>query len=101
MLNIKAVLRIKDGAIEPFAKARGARAAYQQLAAHVAQRSRELHGVKAIVIHAVAPDLADELSHDLADAGLVGEITRIGDIGSVIGTHAGPRSVGVCFSPLG
>lgn len=101
LLNIKPVLHFVDGAIEPFKKARGTKAAFAELASHVAVRSRELGGVKAVVIHALAPDLAEQIRKTVVDAGLVGEIVTIGDIGSVIGTHAGPRAVGICYLPLG
>lgn len=101
LLNIKPVLHFVDGAIEPFKKARGTKAAFAELASHVAARSRELGGVKAVVIHALAPDLAEQIRKTVVDAGLVGEIVTIGDIGSVIGTHAGPRAVGICYLPLG
>ncbi len=100
LLNIKPVLHFQDGLIEPFRKARGTKAAFAELASHVEQRSREVGGVKAIVIHAVAPDLAEEIRRALVDGGLVGEIVTVGPIGSVIGTHAGPRAVGVCYVPL-
>jgi DegV family protein with EDD domain len=100
LLNIKPVLHFVEGAIEPFKKARGSKAAFAELASHVAARSRELGGVKAIVIHAVAPDLAEQIRKAVMDAGLVGEIVTIGEIGSAIGTHAGPRAVGVCYLPL-
>lgn len=100
LLNIKPVLYFVDGAIEPFRKARGTKAAFGELATHVAARSKELGGVKAIVIHAVAPDLAEQIRKAVVDAGLVGEVVTIGEIGSVIGTHAGPRAVGVCYLPL-
>jgi DegV family protein with EDD domain len=99
LLNIKPVLHFTGGVIEPFRKARGSKAAFAELAAHVEARSRELGGVKAIVIHAVAPDLAEQIRKALVDGGLVGEIVTIGEIGSVIGTHAGPRAVGVCYVP--
>lgn len=101
LLNIKPVLHFVDGAIEPFKKARGTKAAFAELASHVAARSRELGGVKAVVIHALAPDLAEQIRKTVVDAGLVGEIVTIGDIGSAIGTHAGPRAVGICYLPLG
>jgi DegV family protein with EDD domain len=100
LLNIKPVLHFVEGAIEPFKKARGSKAAFAELASHVAARSKELGGVKAIVIHAVAPDLAEQIRKAVVDAGLLGEVVTIGEIGSVIGTHAGPRTVGVSYLPL-
>jgi DegV family protein with EDD domain len=99
LLNIKPVLQVKDGAIEPFKKVKGSRKAFQEMAAHVALRSQEVGGVRAVVVHAVAPDMADQMVRDLDHAGLVGEVVRRDEIGSVIGTHVGPRAVGVAFVP--
>ncbi|HEX9093013.1 MAG TPA: DegV family protein [Coriobacteriia bacterium] len=101
LLNIKPVLQVRDGVIEPFKKVKGTRKAYQEMAAHAAKRSRELGGVRLVVIHAVAPELAAQMIADLQDAGLVGTIERTEEIGSVIGTHVGPKCVGVAFIPKG
>ena len=100
LLNIKPVLHFVDGAIEPFKKARGTKAAFAELAAHAAERSKELGGVKAVVFHAMAPDLAEIMKADLVSAGLVGDIIATGEIGSVIGTHAARKAVGVAYLPL-
>lgn len=100
LLNIKAVLHFEHGLIVPFQKARGTKAAIALLAQHVAERSKELGGVRAIVIHALVPDMADEVVEALRAAGMVGEIAGKGVIGACIGTHAGPRAVGVAFLPF-
>lgn len=101
LLNIKAVLRFEDGVIVPFQKARGTKAAVALLAKHVAEQSRELGGVKAVVIHALAPEMAQEVVEALAAAGMEGQIDGTGVIGSVIGTHAGLKALGVAYVPLG
>ncbi len=100
LLNIKPILHFVDGVIEPFRKARGTKAAFQELASHAARRSVEVGGVKAVVIHALAPDLAEDIRRALIDHGLLGEVVTVGEIGAVIGTHAGARAVGVCYLPL-
>lgn len=100
LLNIKPVLHFEDGVIAPFQKARGTKAAVALLAQHVAEVSKEVGGVKAVVIHALAPDMADEVVEALKTAGMVGEIAGMGVIGAAIGTHSGPRAVGVAYLPL-
>jgi len=100
LLNIKAVLHFDDGVIVPFQKARGTKAAVALLAQHVAERSHELGGVKAVVIHALVPDMADDVEKALAAAGMEGVVADKGVIGAVIGTHAGPRALGVAYTPL-
>lgn len=100
ILNIKPVLHITDGVIEPFKKVKGSRKAYQEMASHVAARSSEVGGVTAMIIHASAADLADQMAGELAAAGFDGTIAGKLGIGSVIGTHVGPKSVGVATLPV-
>jgi fatty acid-binding protein DegV len=54
-----------------------------------------------VLVHAQGADLAKQMASDLKDAGLLGEIVRTDEIGSVIGTHVGPGAVGVCFLTKG
>jgi len=98
LLNIKAVLHFDDGVIVPFQKARGTKAAVALLAQHVAEVSREAGGVRAVVIHALVPQMADDVEQALRDAGMVGEIATKGVIGAVIGTHAGQKALGVAYT---
>lgn len=101
LLNIKPVLRVRDGLIEPFKKVKGTRKAYHEMAAHAAMRSREVGPLKVVLLHAVAPELAELMADELRSAGLQGDIARTESIGSCIGTHVGPRAVGVAFTRVG
>jgi DegV family protein with EDD domain len=101
LLNIKPVLRVREGLIEPFKKVKGTRKAYQEMAAHAAERSREVGPLKVVLMHAVAPELAELMGNELRAAGLNGEIVRTESIGSCIGTHVGPKAVGVAFIRAG
>ncbi len=99
VLNIKPVLQVTGGLIEPFKKSKGTNKAIREMAEHVAERSRKLGPLKIIVIDAVAKNLADELGNAIRSAGTdIAELT-FADIGSVIGTHVGPRALGVGYAP--
>ena len=99
LLNIKPVLEVTGGLIEPFKKSKGTNKAIREMAEHVAERSRKLGPLKIIVIDAVAKNLADELGNAIRSAGTdIAELT-FADIGSVIGTHVGPRALGVGYAP--
>jgi len=100
VLNIKPVLTFNaEGTIEPFSKERGQAKAYAALAKHVAELSAN-NRLRLVVFHAVSPDLADNLIAALDAAGAQYELDSVGSIGAVIGTYAGPRSVGVACYPL-
>ena len=99
LLNIKPVLQVTGGVIEPYKKSKGTNKAIREMAEHVAERSRKLGPLRIVVVHAVATNLADELSNAIRSAGAdIAEIT-VDEIGAVIGTHVGPRAVGVGYAP--
>lgn len=101
LLNIKPILWFNDeGTIEPFRKVKGTRKAIQELAAHVAEQSKKLGKLKVIVIHAENPEAAADLAEAIGEAGTDGVIEDVSDIGAVIGTHAGPKALGVAYIPM-
>lgn len=101
LLNIKPVLRFNsDGIIEPFKKAKGTRKALAELGAHVAQESREFGRLRVAILHAISPELAQELLDALDAAGADYELESIGLVGSVIGTYSGPGAVGLAYYPI-
>jgi DegV family protein with EDD domain len=99
LLNIKPVLQVTGGLIEPFKKSKGTNKALREMAEHVAERSRKLGPLKVVVIHAVAENLADELANAIRTAGTDIAEMSYDEIGAVIGTHVGPRTVGVGYVP--
>lgn len=101
LLDIKPVLTFNaDGIIEPFKKAKGRKRAFQELAAHIAEQTRSGR-VRLAFLHAVGPELAEEMQAALDAAGADYELDTVGQIGAVIGTYAGPKAVGVAYHPIG
>lgn len=100
LLNIKPVLQVTGGVIEPFKKSKGTNKAIREMAEHVAERSRKLGPLKIVVINAVAENLADELANAIRSAGTDIAEMAYGQIGAVIGAHVGPRAVGVGYVPV-
>lgn len=102
LLNIKPVLRFNaDGIIEPFKKVKGTKKALAELAAHVAQDSREHGRLRVALLHACDSELVEELREALDAAGADFELDSVGLVGSVIGTYAGPSAVGLAYYPIG
>jgi len=101
LLNIKPVLQVTGGIIEPFKKSKGTNKAIREMAEHVADRSKKLGALKVVVIHAVAENLADELANAVRSAGTEIAALTYDEIGAVIGTHVGPRAVAVAYTPAG
>jgi DegV family protein with EDD domain len=92
MLSIKPVIQVVDGKVEEEAKPRTRTRALKFLVDKVKE-----HGAveRLAIIHAQAPDL-DEFIDMFADVAPRDDIL-VGDVGPVIGTHSGPRAVGVTF----
>ena len=99
LLNIKPVLEVRGGVIEPFMRSKGTRKAIAEISRHVAGRSVVLGPLDVVIIEALAEDLRRELEDALVAAGTrINSLAHFG-IGSVIGTHSGPRALGVAYTP--
>lgn len=100
VLNIKPILTFTpEGTIEPFKKVKGLKKALAELAAQVAADSAG-GKVRLSVLHASAPELADQMVSALNAAGVDYELDMIGSVGAVIGTYAGPGAVGLAYYPI-
>jgi DegV family protein with EDD domain len=92
MLSIKPLVDLSSGTVEEAGRTRTRKKAFAWLRDAVA-RSGEVENLR--VIHGEAPDIDEFLAMltDVVDLSTV----QIGSIGPVIGTHGGPRVVGVAF----
>ena len=93
MLSIKPIIEVRDGAVHPESKQRTRSKSLRYLVDKVKEHPRIEH---LAVMHGDAPDIDEFLD-------MLGEVTEgvrmtVGDVGAVIGTHGGPRIVGVTFS---
>jgi DegV family protein with EDD domain len=94
LLAIKPVIEVRDGVVEQESKQRTRARSLEYLAAKVTDAGPI---ARLAVFGADAPDLDRFL--DLLDGVHPTERLLIGDIGPVIGTHAGPRAIGVAWLP--
>jgi DegV family protein with EDD domain len=101
LLNIKPILQFNNGVIEPFKKVKGRSRAITEAALHAAKQSDDMGRLRVTILHAVVPDLVDEVIAALDEAGCDYELDHVGLIGSVIGTHCGPGALGLAYYPIG
>ena len=92
LLSVKPSIDVRDGAVEPGPRVRTRAKGLAWLAERVA--ADEPPGDVAIV-HGDAPDV-DQLTALLARR-VPPERIVVADLGAVIGTHAGPRTIGVAY----
>ena len=94
VLSIKPVIEVRDGVVEKESQQRTRSKSLRYLA-------EKVHAAGPIarlaVFSADAPDLDDFLG--LLDGVHPTEKTLLGDVGPVIGTHAGPGAIGVAWIP--
>jgi DegV family protein with EDD domain len=91
VLSIKPVIEVRDGVVEEAGKVRTRSKALKVLAAKAAEGRIE----HLSVLHGNAPDVEELL--DLLDPLFPRDDIITGIVGPVIGTHAGPRVMGVTF----
>ena len=92
MLSIKPVIEVRDGEVHPESRQR----TRSRALAYLVDKVRQLGTVECVaVMHGDAPDI-DEFLDNLSSLYPRDEI-MVGDIGAVIGTHSGPRVMGVVF----
>ncbi len=95
-LNLKPLLAIKDGMVHPVTKVRSRRKAlatlFQLLDEELAGKER----IHMAVLHVAAPEEAAELAEQLAERFHPSELIRA-ECGPVVGTHAGPGTLGVVY----
>jgi DegV family protein with EDD domain len=93
MLDLKPLLLVKDREIKPVERVRTRARAIPRM---VEFFRGDLPVEYVAVVHAQAPDEAGEIATKLR-AELPGQEVTVGPIGCVLGTHTGPRALGVVY----
>ena len=96
VLNVKPVLELTGGVVEPVAKIRTRRKALDKLYELVAERVRPGDRLHVAVLHVAAPREGQALADEMEERFHPVEMVR-SECGPVIGTHVGPGTVGVAF----
>jgi len=96
MLSIKPIIEVRDGQVEPESKQRTRSRALRYLADKVRDEG-EIENLA--IMHGDAPDLDEFI--EMLEPLVPRERMVVGDIGAVIGAHAGPRVIGVAYQVAG
>jgi DegV family protein with EDD domain len=95
LLNVKPILSVRDGVIEPIARVRGRQKALQEFARLFTESTAEgVAGLRVSIAHAEAPEWVEVLTDLARRIRPEAEIEFVSDLGAVVGTHAGPGAVG-------
>jgi fatty acid kinase fatty acid binding subunit len=94
LLNIKPILSIEDGEVLPVKRVRGNRKAFLEFASRFESSTVDRAGLRVGIAHAETPEKAEALRKLVRDKRPAAEIEIVTTLGPVVGTHAGPGTVG-------
>ena len=96
VLNIKPILEVRDGTVEPLDRVRTFARALDRLVEEVGRSAGEWGGrARVMVTHADQREMGAEVARRAGEA--AGEEAELIDVGPVIGCHGGPGAIGVAF----
>ena len=95
LLNIKPILTLADGEVLPLKRVRGNRKAIQEFATAFRDGTIDGPGLRVGIAHAEAPDRMAALEKLVRDVRPQAQIEVATTLGPVVGTHAGPGTVGL------
>jgi len=94
LLNIKPILSIKEGEVLPVKRVRGNRKAFLEFASAFEAGTRDVPSLRVGIAHAAAPERAEALRKMVRHTRPAAEVELVTTLGPVVGTHAGPGTVG-------
>jgi DegV family protein with EDD domain len=95
LLHIKPILTLAEGEVLPIKRVRGNRKAIQEFASAFSDDTADEPGLRVGIAHAEAPDRMAALEALVRDIRPQSEIEVATTLGPVVGTHAGPGTVGL------
>jgi fatty acid kinase fatty acid binding subunit len=94
LLNVKPILEIRGGAVEPVGRVRGRQKALEEFARLFTEDTDDRDGLHTAIAHANAPEWIDVLTDMVAKTRPKATVDLVQLLGAVVGTHAGPGAVG-------
>jgi DegV family protein with EDD domain len=94
LLNIKPILTITEGEVVPVKRVRGNRKAMEEFVREFTSATTDSPALKVGIAHADAPERAEALRKMVRAERPQAEIEVVTVLGPVVGTHAGPGTVG-------
>jgi DegV family protein with EDD domain len=94
LLNIKPILTIRDGEVLPLKRVRGNAKAFAEFVRAFTEATVDRLSLRVGIAHADAPEKADALVHMVRRERPAAALELVTPLGPVVGTHAGPGTVG-------
>jgi len=94
LLNVKPILTIDDGEVVPLKRVRGAAKAFGEFQQQFVGATADAEGLRVGIAHADAPERAEQVRKMVRGERPHADIELVTTLGAVVGTHAGPGTVG-------
>jgi fatty acid kinase fatty acid binding subunit len=94
LLKVKPILTIRAGEVVPLKRVRGNRRAFREFVAMFEAESDDGPELRTAIAHADAPERADALKEMVRRIRPQAQLELVTTLGPVVGTHAGPGTVG-------
>jgi DegV family protein with EDD domain len=94
LLKIKPILSIEEGEVVPVKRVRGNRKAFGEFASAFEAGTSDLPTLRVGIAHADAPERTETLRKMVRQTRPAAEVELVTTLGPVLGTHAGPGTVG-------
>ncbi|MBA2385115.1 MAG: DegV family protein [Actinobacteria bacterium] len=94
LLKVKPILRIAGGEVVPLTRVRGRRKALDEFRRRFEEATVDGPGLRVGIAHAQADETVEQLRALVLSARPQAEIELVTSLGAVVGTHAGPGTVG-------
>jgi DegV family protein with EDD domain len=95
LLKVKPILTIRGGEVVPLKRVRGNRRAFEEFLAAFEAGSQDGPGLCVAIAHADAPARAEALKEMVRRTRPQAQLELVTVLGPVVGTHAGPGTVGL------
>jgi DegV family protein with EDD domain len=94
LLNVKPILTIADGEVVPLTRVRGRAKALEEFRKRFEAATTAADGLHVAIAHAEADDTVEQLRALVLATRPQAQIELVTSLGAVVGTHAGPGTVG-------
>jgi DegV family protein with EDD domain len=94
LLNVKPILAIEDGEVVPVTRVRGRTKAFEEFRRRFEAATTDGPGLGIGIAHAEAEEAVEQLRAIVLASRPQAEVKLVTSLGAVVGTHAGPGTVG-------
>jgi DegV family protein with EDD domain len=94
LLHVKPILTIENGEVIPLKRVRGAAKAFAEFQQQFTDSTIDTEHLRVGIAHADAPERAEQLRKMVAGERPKAQVEIVTTLGAVVGTHAGPGTIG-------